>query len=233
MNKSIWSVVLGASLALGTSLIPQEATACGGFFCSQAQGVNQAAERIVFAKNDNGTVTAVIEIQYQGPSDEFSWLLPIPSVPMGDQIQVASSLSFQRLQIATNPQYALTTRIEGTCDTALNIGAGGSASTGGPFPSSSGGSGGGSADNGVTVEASGLVGSFEWAVISLDSSLSSPADAAVTWLDDNGYDVPAGAPGLLGPYLQEGRTCWLSSCKKVRMRARSVPSCSLTKARSR
>jgi MYXO-CTERM domain-containing protein len=203
MKKLSWGVALGASIVLGPSLFPEEASACGGFFCSQNQGVNQAAERIVFATNDDGTVTAVIEIQYQGPSDEFSWLLPIPSVPMGDQIQVGSSLSFQRLQQATNPQYVLTTRVEGTCDSQLNLdGAGGSASGGG-FPSSEGGQST-EGDDGVTVEASGLVGSFEWAVISLDSSLSSPADAAVTWLNANDYDVPEGAPGLLGPYLQEG-----------------------------
>jgi MYXO-CTERM domain-containing protein len=203
MKKPIWSVMLGASMTLGSSLIAKEASACGGFFCSQAQGVNQAAERIVFANNDDGTVTAVIEIQYQGPSDEFSWLLPIPSVPMGDQIQVGSSLSFQRLQQATNPQYFLTTRVEGTCDTAPTPnGSGGTAAIG--FPTDSAAGGQASGNHGVTVEASGLVGSFEWAVISLDASLSSPADAAVTWLNDNGYDVPAGAPGLLGPYLQEG-----------------------------
>jgi MYXO-CTERM domain-containing protein len=197
-------MALGASLALGVSMVPQSANACGGFFCSQAQGVNQAAERIVFANNDDGTVTAVIEIQYQGPSDKFSWLLPITSVPEGDQIAVASSLSFQRLQTATNPQYSLTTRVEGTCDPGPNLGFGGTGSFGfGGAASSAGGSGSGG-PGGVTVEASGVVGSFEWAVISLDQALPEPADAAVEWLGQNGYDVPPGAPGLLGPYLADG-----------------------------
>src|SRR5688572_8635184 len=142
MNKLSWAVLVGAGLTLSASLSPRAASACGGFFCSQAQGVNQAAERIVFANNGDGTVTAVIEIQYQGPADEFSWLLPISSVPQGDQIAVGSSLSFQRLQQATNPQYSLTTRIEGTCDQEPNQGFGGSAATGG-FQSPAGGSGGG------------------------------------------------------------------------------------------
>jgi hypothetical protein len=202
MNKSHWTWMLAAAAMLGVSVVPESASACGGFFCSQAQGVNQAAERIVFANNDDGTVTAVIEIQYQGPSDKFSWLLPISSVPQGEQLQVGSSLSFQRLQQATNPQYTLTTRIEGTCDQQNFAGTGGTAS-GGPFPGLSEG-GESAGDNGVTVEASGHVGSFEWSVISLDQSLSSPAAAAVAWLNDNGYDVPAGAPGLLGPYLEDG-----------------------------
>ncbi|MDF3071037.1 MAG: hypothetical protein K0R38_6638 [Polyangiaceae bacterium] len=202
MRTSNWGWLLAGSLVLGSSLVVSSASACGGFFCSQSQGVNQAAERIVFANNGDGTVTAVIEIQYQGPSDQFSWLLPISSVPMGDQIGVASGLSFQRLQQATNPQYSLQTRVEGQCDTNIGLSPG----SGGTASSAGGGSaaGGDSAEGGVTVEASGVVGSFEWAVISLDESLEAPADAAVQWLNENEYDVPPGAPGLLGPYLADG-----------------------------
>jgi Uncharacterized protein conserved in bacteria (DUF2330) len=200
MKQRHWGLMLSAAFGLSATLAASPASACGGFFCSQAAGVNQAAERIVFAHNDDGTVTAVIEIQYQGPSDKFSWLLPISSVPQADQIAVASSLAFQRLQQATNPQYQLNTRVEGTCDQDPDDGF---ALTG--DPSSEEGAGGQSAGvGGVTVEASGLVGSFEWTVISVDPGLSVPADAAVKWLQDNQYDVPQGAPGLLGPYLADG-----------------------------
>jgi MYXO-CTERM domain-containing protein len=202
--RSIHRGVFGAVLSLG-ALLPASALACGGFFCNQSQPVNQAAESIIFADNGNGTTTAVIQIQYQGPSKSFSWLLPISSVPKADSdIGVASNLALQRLQSATNPNYTLTTRIEGTCrqDNGLNLGssAGGSASSGG-FPN------GAPVDNsegGVTVEASGVVGAFEWAVISLDKSLAEPADAAIEWLKLNEYDVPSGAGSLLGPYLADG-----------------------------
>jgi MYXO-CTERM domain-containing protein len=195
--------MLATGVALAGGLVPSSASACGGFFCSQAAGVNQAAERIVFANNGDGTVTAVIEIQYQGPSDKFSWLLPISSVPEGDQIAVGSTLAFQRLQQATNPQYQLTTRVEGVCDPQMY--ANGTGGTSSSFPGSfSGGGASAGPNDGVTVEAAGVVGSFEWTVISLDPSLAEPADAAVTWLNKNGYDVPAGAPGMLGPYLADG-----------------------------
>jgi hypothetical protein len=187
------------AVALAVALTPRPAAACGGFFCSQSQPVNQAAERIVFAQNDDGTTTAVIEIQYEGPSEHFSWLLPISSVPMGDDIAVASNAAFQRLQNATNPQYQLTTRVEGSCDQQDDRSFGAVPTADGAPESEGGGSGGG-----VVVQASGLVGSFEWTVISLDASLSEPADAAAAWLDQNGYDVPDGATGLLGPYLEDG-----------------------------
>jgi hypothetical protein len=202
MRRKYWPVL--ATLGLFVAGTPTEALACGGFFCSQAQPVNQAAERIVFAQNTDGTVTAIIQILYEGPSESFSWLLPISSVPEGDEIAVASNLAFQRLQAATNPQYSLTTRVEGTCRTdgpgAPNGGgAAGSSATGG---TSSGGTGGGG--GGVVVVGQGVVGAFEWTVISIDDALPDPADAAVMWLGENGYDVPPGSPALLGPYLEEG-----------------------------
>jgi MYXO-CTERM domain-containing protein len=192
-------LVVGAALLSLGLLLPRPAEACGGFFCSTANPVNQAAERIIFAQNAGGTVTAVIEIQYQGPSENFSWLLPISSVPTDDQIAVASNVAFQRLQQATNPQYSLNTRVEGTCDARPEDGRGFATSdSAGPSAALPG------SDKGVTVEASGAVGAFEWTVISLDDQLSDPAAAAVQWLMDSGYDVPQGAPGLLGPYLEDG-----------------------------
>src|SRR5262245_40767465 len=114
-------VVAGAlALAAGAGWAAP-ARACGGFFCSQAQPVNQAAERITFSQNGDGTVTAVIQILYQGPSENFSWLLPISTVPQGDDIAVASDLAFTRLQQATNPSYNLTTRVEGTCRNSRQV----------------------------------------------------------------------------------------------------------------
>src|SRR3954464_4647223 len=129
-------LVVATVWAVGTFL-PASASACGGFFCNAAQPVNQAAESIIFADNGDGTTTAVIQIQYQGPSKNFSWLLPISSVPKADSdIGIASNLALQRLQSATNPNYTLTTRVEGTCRQApvpQGTSSGGSSSIG--FPS--------------------------------------------------------------------------------------------------
>lgn len=202
MRTLIRSSIFGVAVFAASSALPSNAAACGGFFCNRAQPVNQAAEGIIFADNGDGTVTAVIQIRYQGPSQNFSWLLPISSVPKGDKLEVASNLAFQRLQTATNPNYTLNTRVEGTCrqdrfDLAPggspSLGVGGSAAAG---PAVNGG--------GVKVEAMGVVGPFDWKVLSVDKSTANPADATIAWLKDNGYDVPSGAPDLLGPYLEDG-----------------------------
>jgi Uncharacterized protein conserved in bacteria (DUF2330) len=204
MRSLIRSGVLGLAAWAASAWLPSTALACGGFFCNQAQPVNQAAEGIVFADNGDGTVTAVIQIMYEGPSKSFSWLLPISSVPKVDSdIGVASNLALQRLQAATNPNYSLTTTTEGTCRSDGFKGGVGSPSSGAAGATSAGpplviG------DGGVTVEASGVVGAFEWTVISLDQSTTNPADVAVAWLKDNGYDVPSSATKTLGSYLTDG-----------------------------
>lgn len=206
-RRRLWQLLLTGALGLGSFLLPNHAVACGGFFCQATTPVNQAAERIIFA-HDAGKVTAVIEIKYQGPSTSFSWLLPVTGVP--DKIGIASTSAFDQLQIATNPQYNLTVRVEGTCateppsrgeDVALG-------------PGANAGSSSGTHDADVMVEASGVVGAFEWVVISLNESSTDPAAAAVTWLSDNGYDVPQGAPGLLGPYLADGLNLLALKLKK-------------------
>jgi hypothetical protein len=189
-------------LTLATVFSSRPAAACGGFFCSQQQPVNQAAERIIFADNGDGTITAIIQILYAGPSESFSWLLPISTVPEGDQLGVSSDAAFTRLQLATNPQFNLTTVVEGTCRSQGGPRDDGDESASvdsAPRAPSSGGE-----EGEVNVEASGVVGAFEWTVISVDATVEDPATPATQWLTENGYDIPPGSAGLIGPYLAEG-----------------------------
>jgi MYXO-CTERM domain-containing protein len=202
------TLLMGVGIGAATAVVatPNTARACGGFFCSSATlPVNQAAEKIIFSKNADGTVTAVIEILYQGPAPAFSWLLPIASVPKPEQIGLASKLAFTRLQSATNPQYSLSTRVDGTCKESGFPGSN-SVGTGGSAGSSAGGFAVPARDSneGVTVDASGTIGAFDYKVISVDETVTDPSDVAVKWLTDNGYTVGEGAPGLLRPYLQDG-----------------------------
>ena len=189
-------------VALTLGLDAQRAQACGGFFCSATQPVNQAAERIIFASNLDNTVTAVVQIQYSGPSEDFAWVLPVPGIP---DVAVSSDLAFQRLQQASNPQYILTTEIEGTCrsDQFSDANAGPTSFEGG------GGTGGADGAGGVNVLAEGNVGPYDYVVIQPEASYENVGDVAVDWLVDEGYDVvpPGGDPAsiaeLLGSYLRD------------------------------
>lgn len=200
--------LLGALVGATTGLLAEPAEACGGFFCSQQQPVNQAAERIIFADNGDGTITAVIQIMYEGPSENFSWLLPISTVPEGDDLGLASDVAFQRLQAATNPQFNLNTRVEGTCRNQFADRANGEQGVSLPPAESCGGNpllaDCDAPEGGVNLAASGVVGAFEWSVISVDGAVADPADAALQWLTRFGYDVTPESAGLLGPYLADG-----------------------------
>ena len=195
-----------AAVSLLTLIVhPEPAQACGGFFCSASAPINQAAERIIFSKNADQTVTAVVQIQYQGPSQEFAWVLPVPGIP---EVKVSSDLAFTRLQQASNPQYTFTTVVEGRCKQVR----GDSASSGSAgFPSSDNdGAGGAGGSGGVNVLASGTVGPYDFVVIEPDMSYEDVGDVIVDWLTSEGYDVvpPGGDPDdistLLGGYLHAG-----------------------------
>ena len=70
MNLQVpFVLALGSALAATAALTPTPASACGGFFCDSAQPVNQQAERILFAQEADGSVTAVIQpkIKFQAP----------------------------------------------------------------------------------------------------------------------------------------------------------------------
>lgn len=200
-----WPVSRVAALAAGAAVLTaglayrlNVAHACGGFFCSQANPVQQSAEEIIFVANPDDTVTAVIRINYTGPSEHFAWVLPIQGVP--SKVDVSSNTAFEALRQSTQPQYSLVTTVEGTCKQDLSMSArGGFATTGAAQPPSAT-----TNDGGVTVVDQGAVGPYDWEVIKVDPMQSDPAQAAVTWLTAHGYDVTDLGPSVLRPYLTDG-----------------------------
>lgn len=192
MGQSFQRVLRCLALAVATAITLHgpSAQACGGLFCSSTNPVNQAAERIIFAQEGNRT-TAVIEIQYQGPSERFAWVLPVPGVP---EIGVSSKQALDRLQQATNPVYSFNTTSE-TCNFR-----GSPQSTAGNANNASGNGD----DHGVNVVASGTVGPYDFNVISVSQNAADPAELALQWLADNGYDVSLLGEDILASYLEEG-----------------------------
>ncbi len=190
LTGGLGALTVAATLASS----PTPARACGGFFCNNTQPVNQAAERIIFARHDDGEVTALIQIQYSGPSENFAWMLPVQGVP---EVGVSSNSAFSRLQAATNPLYQLNTTIEGRCrEPRRFFPAGASAPTAGP-----------DADAGappVGVLDAGTVGPYDYVVIDVDASVDEPGAEAIAWLRDNGYDVDEFGADMLEVYLEQG-----------------------------
>lgn len=184
-------LLFALAVAATALALPRPAAACGGFACSAAQPVVQDAEQIIFSDNGDGTVTAVIQIQYSGAAESFAWVLPVPGTP---EIGVSSNLAFSRLGLQTAPQFQLTRSSEGACDTPP------------PFLGADAAADSAAADAGsfVDVVDSGTVGPYDYVTISLDPEAENPGDVAVDFLRDGGYDVDETARDLLGPYLASG-----------------------------
>ncbi len=179
-----------ATTALAGLLASPAAHACGGFFCNTGQPVVQNAERLAFAIDDEAQMTdAHVQIFYQGPADEFAWVVPVPSNP---EIFLSSDQLFDVLAAQLAPQFNLRYKEEGNCtepvrlsfgrnEMAMDLAASGTAPSGG---------------NGVNVLQQGQVGPYDMVVIQGQST-----QELLAWLVRSGYDLPPGTEPLLAPYV--------------------------------
>ena len=97
---------------------PSIAWACGGLFCNNAQPVNQAAERILFAV-DGEQIHMHVRITYSGPPSDFGWLLPVPDDVETD---VSSEQLFTVLDQNFGPQFRLRREFDEGCLLATKSG---------------------------------------------------------------------------------------------------------------
>jgi Uncharacterized protein conserved in bacteria (DUF2330) len=193
--------VLVAALLLSPPMSPC-AYAFGGLWSSQAAPVKQAGEEILFVDNPGSTITAVVQITYDGPAQKFAWVIPMPGRPT---VGVSSSTVFQRLDAATAPEYWREVTVEGQC-----------AQPGGPDAGSGADSSTDGATNGgspsppdpkgapVIMIDRGAVGPYDYATVTVDPTLGDPSTAATAWLTTHGYDVTSLDHEVLTPYLRNG-----------------------------
>lgn len=177
--------------ALTMVLSPVAASACGGFFCSQTP-IDQSGERVLFAV-DNGTVTAHIQILFQGLAKRFAWVIPVPSQPT--RISVGTDLLFQQLTNLTRPRFNLQWVNNNGC--YYNNWGFGDTLADGPQPNA----GGGPEKSGVEVLEEDSVGPYDYAVIK--GTTTDSGEAVFNWLKDNDYDQPDMAKDIVITYVAE------------------------------
>lgn len=180
MSRVVRAAVAAIALTLTA---PGVALACGGLFCMNTP-VDQAGEKILFA-TDGQNITAHVQIQYQGPAEDFSWIVPVPTAPT---LSVGSDLLFQQLRGATKPQFNLEwQKPVGECEQPAY-------DEDQAFPSAASESG--AKPNDVTVVSREQIGPFDTAVIQ-----SNDPGALKAWLRENKYVVPPTLDPLLDPYV--------------------------------
>jgi hypothetical protein len=148
-------------------------SACGGFFCTNAP-IDQSAERIIFTMNGDGTITAIVGINYTGEAEDFSWVVPVPSPP---EVDVAETASLDALQTETNRQFV---EPPNYCQALVSCEC----------------FGGG---NGGEFLEIGTAGPYNYAIIRNENT-----DEMVTWLRENGYRITDEMIPLVQVYVDEG-----------------------------
>ncbi|MBL8601027.1 MAG: DUF2330 domain-containing protein [Myxococcales bacterium] len=173
--------------ALGLSALGAEASACGGCFAPPETVQVVTDHRMVMAIHPDESILWD-QFRYTGRPQDFSWILPV----RGDvQVELASAAFFDRLDALTTVRLQAPPRR--VCPRAARgvLASANDSATGG---------GAGSADAGVTVLQSAVVGPYQTVTIRADSN-----DALARWLRENGYAVPPGVEPILS-YYNEMRT---------------------------
>lgn len=184
-------LIAGLGISAAVLLTPR-AEACGGCFHPPSGPATQVtAHRMAFAVSPTRTILWD-QIQYQGAPSSFGWVLPIRGkVDVG----VSSDQLFQRLEAGTQPTVTAPPRpacnpkhICQSCTSANEYAA-----------APSGGGRDLSADSGVNVWSTNVVGPYEATQLSATDS-----NALRTWLTAHGYSLPSEIAPIVDQYVTEG-----------------------------
>ena len=181
ITRSISLAFLAAGAFVILLAAPRPATACGGFFydVSRIVPVEQNTARMLFEVNDDGTITALMEIRYSGAAEDFSWIIPVPDVP---DLGVAPPETLAMLDAVTAPTI-IPPPTKCTQGPAV------------PAPRAAGlGDEWGGDDDGVGVLLTEQVGPYDATVLTADDP-----DALIDWLNAEGFLVtPEMEPQVAG-----------------------------------
>ena len=182
---SRWPLPLALVLLGALAPRPAQAYAIVG---NGEQALSQTGLRAVFADNGDGTITAWLDIDYDGPAERFGWIVPVPGVP---EVGISSRAALDRLQGLTDPTYRVDAFPHGECEVRQPI-----AGVGPPYM----------ADRPIAIFDSGETGPFDYLVVGPDASQDDPIGALIGWLEDGGLVSPELDRALLEEYLDAGHS---------------------------
>ena len=194
-----FALLVVPAVFVASTFVPAEARACGGMFCSQSSPtpIDQSAEKILFEVNDDGSVTATVEIKYNGDPRDFAWIVPVSGTP--DFVEVALKDELLLLDQATRPSILPPTTI---CSNppaeAFNPLSFGCSYADGALLDRVAGEGEG--EQGVNVTQYPSVGPFDDIVVVQGGD----PGVLMTWLQDNDYQVTEAMRPFIEEYTIEG-----------------------------
>ncbi len=188
---STLAAILGLVLAFGT---PSPVAAFCGFYVAKADTkLFNKASQVVLARQNNATVLTMVN-DYEGDPKEFALVVPVPTFLERDQIHITEKKVIDHLDAYTSPR--LVEYFDPDPCMMMNY-------KSMQAPASAARDAGGAKEErarslGVTIEASYTVGEYDILILSAKES-----DGLESWLNENGYKIPAGATEVIGSYLKQ------------------------------
>lgn len=187
----------GAAVLVLAAMIGHEAAAFCGFYVSKADGTlkNKTSQVIVVRDGNRNVITMYND--FKGNLKDFAMVVPVPVVLNKSDIKVVDQAIFNTLNDYSKPRlveyydqnpcnrYDYEDRMERKM--VMNA----------PSGTVSLGNAEKAKDLGVKIEAQYLVGEYDILILSAKESTG-----LKTWLDENGYKIPAGADEVLDPYIK-------------------------------
>lgn len=160
------------------------------FVWNKHKDINEPTQKAILAY-DAGQEDLILQVKYDGPVEEFGWLVPVPGLPT---VQKGSMECFYELSRYTQEHWEPRTPVAGKARSAT---LGGDSEGGSPPPP-------------VKVIEIKTVGAYEVAVLSARDTGS-----LENWLDANGFSFPKGKETVIDTYVQQQ---WYFIAIKINLR---------------
>jgi LPXTG-motif cell wall-anchored protein len=184
-----------AALSMLVSMISHEAMAFCGFYVSKADGTlkNKTSQVILVRDGDRNVITMYND--FQGDFKDFAMVVPVPVVLKKSDIKVVDQQIFDKLNEYSKPRL-VEYFDQNPCNRVLYEQRAPVALSG-SVPGMTADRMATRKEEKVHIEAKYLVGEYDILILSARES-----GALKSWLNDNGYKIPAGAEEVLEPYIK-------------------------------
>lgn len=182
-----------ACLSAPVLYTPQADAFCGFYVAKAETDLFNDASKVAIARDGARTVVTMAS-DYRGEASEFAMVIPVVDVPEREQINVANPALMDHLDAYTAPRLVEyfdenpceRQRFDEIIVTARRT----------PAPAAQDLMAMEAEDLGVTIEAEYEVGEYDILILSAEES-----DGLITWLNQEGYNIPDGAEETVGAYL--------------------------------
>jgi hypothetical protein len=191
-----FSTLLSSALALGVLTAAPSAQAFCGFYVAKAGTdlFNQSSKVALVRDGDRTVITMAND--YQGDLTEFAMVIPVPTAIKREQVHISDPALLKHLDAYTAPRLVeyfdddpcrpkimyRSMAMESMADGAFAKGARQERAQ----------------SLGVTIEDEFTVGEYDIQLLSAEQS-----DGLMTYLDENGYQVPSSASRILSSYIKQ------------------------------